>query len=54
MTPLFSHTAQQVAYVTVRLVLSGSADLYEAIEECSYSFDHPAIVDSEILGISES
>lgn len=54
MTPLFSHTAQQVAHVTVRLVLSGSADLYEAIEECSYSFDHPAIVDSEILGFSES
>jgi hypothetical protein len=53
MTP-FCHSAQQVAYVTVRLVVSGSADLSETIENLDYSFSHSDVVDSEIVGYSDS
>jgi hypothetical protein len=53
MTPRF-HSAQQVAYITVRIVIPGSADLHETIENCSYSFDHSDIIETEIIGVADS
>ena len=53
MTPRL-HSAQQIAYITVRVVIPGSADLYETIENCYYSFDHPDIMETEIIGVSDS
>jgi hypothetical protein len=51
---VINHTAQQIAYVTVRIVVPGSADPYETIENCAYSFDHPDIVQTEIVGVADS
>jgi hypothetical protein len=53
MTPRF-HTAQQIAYITLRVVIPGSADVCETIENCSYSFDHPDIMQAEIVGVTDS
>jgi hypothetical protein len=46
-------TYQQIVYVTVKLTLIGNSTPYEVMEDCDYSFNHEAIVDSEIIGLSE-
>lgn len=45
----YQHSAQNTVYVTVKLVIAGSADPAEVIENLDYSFDHDAIVSAEIV-----
>ena len=44
---------QQTVYITVKLVLIGNSTPYEVVEDCDYSFNHEAIVQSEIVGIKD-
>jgi hypothetical protein len=43
-------TYQQIVYVTVKLVLIGSCNPDEVLENVDYSFDDPSVIQSEILG----
>jgi hypothetical protein len=36
--------------IVVVLEIRDDADCQEILEECDYSFDHPDIVDTEIVG----
>lgn len=47
------HTAQTIVHLIVELVISGSANPCEVVENLDYSFDHEAIASSEIIGIKE-
>jgi hypothetical protein len=49
----YNHTAQATVYVTVKLVISGAANPHEVVADADYSFDHEAIVSSEIIGAEE-
>ena len=44
---------QQTVLVTVKLVLIGSADVDDVVENMNYSFEHEALVRSEIIGTEE-
>ena len=43
------HSAQNTVYVTVKLVIVGSADPIEVVENLDFSFEHDAIVSAEII-----
>ena len=45
----YQHSAQTTVYVTVKLVLAGSADPTDIVENLDYSFNHEAIVSTEII-----
>lgn len=43
----------QTMLVTVKLVLIGSANVDDVVENMDYSFEHDAIVRSEIIGTED-
>lgn len=45
--------ATKVVEITVKLVLDENADVQEVVSEMDYNFDHPAIKDTEVLGVNE-
>jgi hypothetical protein len=47
----YQHSAQQIVYLTVKLTMIGNCSPAEIIENLDYQIDHPAIVQSEILGL---
>ena len=47
------HGATKVVEVTVKLVVKADADVQEVISEMDYTFDHPAIVDTEVTDHQE-
>lgn len=49
-TKMIYHSVQQIVYLTVKLVLIGSSNAQEVIENLDYSFNDDAIVSSEISG----
>lgn len=43
----------KVIEITVKLEIEDDADPQEVVSEMDYSFDHPAIKDTEVLGVNE-
>lgn len=39
--------------ITVKLEIEDDADPQEVVSEMDYSFTHPAIKDTEVLGVNE-
>jgi hypothetical protein len=43
----------KVIYLTVKVIVEDGADAQEVSTECAYSFEHPAILETEIVGVKE-
>lgn len=46
----YRYSGQQIVYATIKIVLTGSCNAGEILENVDYSFDDPAITETEILG----
>lgn len=46
----YRHSGQQIVYAAVKIALIGNCNPDEILENVAYSFDDPAIIETEILG----